>query len=148
MPAGSGGTLSIQVAANNPDMHCITLDLAEVEPIAKSNISKHGLTDRVTTKVGDFFKEALPKADVVVMGNILHDWNEEEKLTLIKKAYDALPSGGAFVCIESIIDNDRNKNVFGLLMSLNMLVEATGGFDFTFNDFTKWERKPALKRRN
>ena len=120
--------------------------MPQVQPIAKANINKFGLSDRITTKAGDFFKDALPKADVVVMGNILHDWNEEEKLALIKKAYDALPAGGAFVCIENIIDNERNKNVFGLLMSLNMLIETKGGFDFTFNDFNGWATKTGFKK--
>lgn len=72
------------------------------------------------------------------MGNILHDWNEKEKLQLFERAYDSLPQGGAFVCVESIIDNDRRKNAFGLMMSLNMLIETKGGFDFTFNDFDRW----------
>ena len=143
---GAGAALSCQVALNNKHINCTSIDLPEVEPLAKANIAKFGLADRVQTKVSDFFKEALPKTDIVVMGNILHDWNEEEKLTLIKKAYDALPTGGAFVCIENIIDNDRNKNVFGLLMSLNMLIETKGGFDFTFNDFTGWATKTGFKK--
>lgn len=143
---GSGAALSIQVALNNQHIHCTSLDLAQVEPIAKENINKLNLTDRIETKVGDFFKEALPKADVVVMGNILHDWDEQEKLALIQKAFDALPSGGAYVCIENIIDNERNKNVFGLLMSLNMLIETKGGFDYTFNDFTGWATKAGFKK--
>ena len=135
---GSIGALSTQVALNQPHMVCTTLDLPPVQPLAEEFISKHHLSDRVEAKSGDFFKEALPQSDVIVMGNILHDWGEKEKLQLMKKAYDALPQGGAFVCIESIIDNERSKNAFGLMMSLNMLIETKGGFDFTFNDFDDW----------
>jgi hypothetical protein len=86
----------------------------------------------------DFFKDPFPKADVVTMGNILHDWDEEKKLMLMRKAYEALPQGGAFVAIESIIDDDRKKNAFGMMMSLNMLIETGTGFDYTFADFNKW----------
>jgi hypothetical protein len=142
---GSIGALSMQVALNQPHMHCTSLDLAPVKPLAEDFISRHNLSDRVDVKAGDFFKEALPKSDVIVMGNILHDWDEKEKLQLMKQAYDALPEGGAFVCIESIIDNERSKNAFGLMMSLNMLVETKGGFDFTFNDFDGWAHETGFK---
>ena len=143
---GALGALSIQVALNQPHMSCTSFDLAPVRPLAEEFISSHHLSDRVKTQVGDFFKDPLPKSDVIVMGNILHDWTEKEKLQLIKNAYDALPEGGAFVCIESIIDNDRRKNAFGLMMSLNMLVETEGGFDFTFSDFDRWVQEAGFTK--
>jgi len=90
---------------------------------------------------GDFFKDELPKADVVTMGNILHDWDEDTKIKLMKTAYDALPKGGVFIAIEHVIDDDRKQNVFGLMMSLNMLIETGDGFNYTFNDFNKWAKK-------
>ncbi len=74
------------------------------------------------------------------MGNILHDWDEETKIKLMQKAYDALPAGGVFIAIENVIDNDRKENVFGMMMSLNMLVETGDGFDYTFDDFSKWAK--------
>ena len=135
---GGNGSLCIQIALNNQNMVCTNFDLPPVEELAKSNINNFDLSSRVKVISGDFFKDELPKSDVIAMGNILHDWSEEEKLLLIKKAYDALPNGGAFICIENIIDNNRNKNILGLLMSLNMLIETKGGFDFTFNDFDNW----------
>jgi len=72
------------------------------------------------------------------MGMILHDWNLDNKMHLIRAAYNALPDGGAFVVIENIIDDKRRENVFGLMMSLNMLIEFGEAFDFTGADFTKW----------
>ena len=127
-------------------MNCITFDLPPVETVANATIKKFNLADRVTAKSGDFFIESIPNADVIVMGNILHDWNEEEKLALMKKAYNSLPKGGAFVCIENIIDNDRRKNAFGLMMSLNMMIESKGGFDFTFNDFEGWAKQTGFSK--
>lgn len=135
---GAIGALCVQVAANNPNISCTVFDLPSVKPLAEDFVKQHKLSDRINVVAGDFFTDVLPKSDVVVMGNILHDWNEKEKLQLFKQAYNALPKGGAFVCIENIIDNDRRKNAFGLMMSLNMLVETKGGFDFTFNDFDSW----------
>ena len=143
---GANGSLSVQVALNQPHMRCISFDMAAVEPIAKATIEKFKLNDRIDVKAGDFFSDALPKADVIVMGNILHDWNEEEKLKLFKQAYDALPAGGAFAAIEAVIDDERKQNAFGLLMSLNMLIETRGGSDYTFREFTKWATQSGFKR--
>jgi uncharacterized membrane-anchored protein len=106
--------------------------------VARKHIAAAGVGDRVTTAAGDFFKDPLPKADVITMGMILHDWNLEKKMHLIRAAYDALPPGGALVAIEALIDDARRENVFGLLMSLNMLIEFGDAFDFSGADFRKW----------
>jgi precorrin-6B methylase 2 len=132
---GSGGHLSIQVALNNPHIKCTSFDLSVVAPVAREIVESFGLADRVTLAEGDFFKDSLPNADVITMGNILHDWGTSDKKTLIKKAYDALPVGGSFVVIENIIDDDRRQNAFGLMMSLNMLMETDEGYDFSGADF-------------
>ncbi|HEY1896368.1 MAG TPA: methyltransferase, partial [Terracidiphilus sp.] len=86
-----------------------------------------------------------PKVDVIMMGHILHDWNLEEKKTLISKAYEALPAGGAYIVYESIIDDNRSKNTFGLLMSLNMLIETRGGFDYTGADCIGWMKEAGFR---
>ena len=142
---GAGGHLSIQVALNNEHMICSTLDLPPVEPIAKETIEKFGLSSRISTISGDFFKDDFPKADVITMGNILHNWNLENKKYLIQKAYNALPASGALVAIESIIDDERKHNSPGLLMSLNMLIETEGGFNFTGADFDSWCKEIGFK---
>jgi predicted O-methyltransferase YrrM len=142
---GATGQLSIIVAGRHPHMRCTTFDLPVVEPIAQRTIDAAGLTDRVTTAAGDFFSEALPKADVVTMGLILHDWNLEKKRHLIKAAYDALSDGGALVVIENLIDDARRENVFGLLMSMNMLIEFGDAFDFTGADLEGWCRETGFK---
>jgi hypothetical protein len=95
----------------------------------------------VSIEAGDFFADPLPSADVITMGLILHDWNLERKMRLIKAAYDALPDGGAFIAVENLIDDARRENAFGLLMSLNMLVEFGDAFDFTGADFAGWCRE-------
>src|SRR5439155_23175283 len=104
------------------------------------------LSDRVCTASGDFFKDPLPKADMLTMGMILHDWKLEKKLHLIRAAYDALPAGGALVAIEALIDDARRENVFGLLMSLNMLIEFGDAFDYSGADFRKWCTEVGFQR--
>ena len=100
----------------------------------------------MTAAGGDFFTDPLPKADVITMGMILHDWNLEKKKALIRKAHDALPEGGAFVVVEALIDDARRKNAFGLLMSLNMLIELGDAFDYSGADFAGWCREAGFRR--
>jgi len=142
---GATGQLSCIVANRHPHMTCTSFDLPAVEPIAKRTIKAAGVSDRVSTVGGDFFNDALPKADVITMGMILHDWNLERKKQLIKAAYDALPEGGAYIVIENIIDDARRENAFGLLMSLNMLIEFGDAFDFTGADFGSWCTEAGFK---
>ena len=142
---GSAGLLSLMVAKHQPHMTCTTVDLPPVEPIAKETIQKFHLEDRVKTASVDFFADAFPKADIITMGNILHDWNEEKKMLLMKKAFEALPEGGAFIAIENVIDDERKQNAFGMMMSLNMLIETGTGFDYTFADFNRWAKLTGFK---
>ena len=138
---GAGGYLAAQVAMNNDHMKCVSFDLPPVSPVAIENMNKMGLGTKVVIQSGDFLKEDFPKADVITMGNILHDWGIQDKKMLIKKAYDALPQGGALVVIENIIDDNRSENAFGLMMSLNMLIETPEGFDFSAADFDGWAKE-------
>ena len=123
-----------------------SFDLPPVAPHAQHHIDAANMSDRITVVPGDFFKDDFPKADVITMGNILHDWNLENKKLLIKKAYDALPEGGAFIAIENLIDDARRENAFGLLMSLNMLIEFGDAFDYTGADFREWCSEVGFKR--
>ena len=142
---GATGQLSCIVAAANPHMRCTSFDLPNVVPIATRKIVQAGLSDRVTAVGGDFFVDPLPRADVITMGMILHDWNLDKKKVLIRKAYDALPEGGAFVVIEALIDDARRENAFGLLMSLNMLIEFGDAFDYSGSDFANWCREVGFR---
>jgi hypothetical protein len=139
------GDLITQVALANPHIAGIGFDLPEVAPIFEDYIADNGLSGRVEFRPGSFFDSPIPQADVVMMGHILHDWNLDEKKMLIRKAYEALPSGGALVVYESIIDDDRSKNSFGLLMSLNMLIETPGGFDYTGADCMGWMKEAGFR---
>ncbi len=135
---GATAQLACFVAAQHPHMRCQSFDLPPVKPIAERRIAKMGLGERVQAVAGDFFTDALPKADVITMGMILHDWNLPKKKALIQKAYDALPPGGAFIVVEALIDDARRQNAFGLLMSLNMLIEFGDAFDYSGADFRGW----------
>ncbi|HLF58865.1 MAG TPA: methyltransferase [Alphaproteobacteria bacterium] len=132
-----GGT-PVEIALAHPHLAGGGFDIPPVRPIFEDYVARHRLQDRVRFHTGNFFTDALPKADVLVMGHILHDWDLEEKRGLLTKAYESLPSGGALVVYEALIDDQRRTNAFGLLMSLNMLVETSGGFDYTGADCRGW----------
>jgi hypothetical protein len=139
------GDLAVQVALAHPHLRGTGFDLGEVAPIFEDYVAENGLTSRLSFAPGDFFADPLPRADVVMMGHILHDWDLAQKQTLIRKAYDVLPDGGALIVYESIIDDDRRQNAFGLMMSLNMLIETHGGFDYTGADCIGWMKAAGFR---
>lgn len=140
------GALPVQVALKHKHLSCAGFDLSPVRPVFEEYVAAHGLSERVRFQPGDFFKDSLPRADVISMGMILHDWSLEEKRMLLKKACDALPEGGALIVFERLIDDQRSKHVAGLMMSLNMLIETQGGFDFTGADCKEWMREAGFSR--
>lgn len=140
------GDLAVQIAAANPHLKGIGFDLPEVGPVFLEYVAANHLHDRISFAPGSFFNDDLPAADVVTMGHILHDWDLETKRMLIEKAYKALPVGGALVIYEALIDDNRSENAFGLLMSLNMLIETPGGFDYTGADCQRWMKDAGFSR--
>jgi precorrin-6B methylase 2 len=143
---GGNGTLCGLAVQRHPHLNATVFDLPPVVPVAERHLADMGVGDRVHVVAGDFFADDLPSADVIVMGNILHDWDEEQKTTLIAKAHKALNEGGRLIAIENVIDDARRHNTFGLLMSLNMLIELPGGFDYTGAQFDAWCKEAGFER--
>jgi len=139
------GDTASQIALAHPHLTGAGFDLPEVAPIFEDYIASLGLAGRLKFASGSFFDDPLPSADVVIMGHILHDWSLDVKRMLIRKAYEAVPEGGAFIVFEAIIDDDRRSNAFGLMMSLNMLIETPDGFDFTGADCQGWMREAGFR---
>ena len=139
------GAVPVAIAQAHDHLTGGGFDLPPVEPIFNSYVAKCGLSERLTFTAGNFFADPLPNADVLIMGHILHDWDLDQKRQLLQKAFDALPTGGALIVHEAIIDDDRRENAFGLLMSLNMLIEGIG-FDFTGADCRGWMAEVGFTR--
>jgi len=125
------GGCPVQIALAHPHLNGVGFDLPQVQPIFEEYAASFGLSGRLRFQAGSFFTDPLPSADVLVMGHILHNWNLEIKRMLLAKAYEALQPNGALIVYETIIDDDRRENATALIMSLNMLIETDGGFDFT-----------------
>ena len=139
------GGLVVEVGKAHSHITGGGFDLPVTGSLFEEYVASFGLSDRFKFIPGDFFTDDLPSADVLSMGHILHDWDLEQKKTLIQKAYHALPDGGALLVFEGIIDDERRKNAFGLLMSLNMLIELPGGFDYTGADCCGWMKEAGFR---
>jgi hypothetical protein len=147
MDLGSAqGMVPATLARAHPHLTGIGFDLPQVKPVFEEFIARRGMGDRVRFRGGNFFEDPLPKVDVIVMGHILHDWDLAQKKMLLRKAFDALSKGGAVVVYDAIIDDDRRENAFGLMMSLNMLIESAGGFDYTGEDCQAWMREVGFSK--
>ena len=140
------GGVAVEIALAHRHLIGQGMDLPVVRPVFEAYVKSKKLQKRLSFHEGDFFKESLPKVDVLIMGHILHDWDLKEKMMLLRKAYAALPPGGALIVHEALIDDARKTNAFGLLMSLNMLIETPGGFDFTGADCRQWMKKAGFRR--
>lgn len=138
---GAQGAVPVQVALAHPHLTGGNFDLPVVGPIFEEYAASFGLSSRLRFHPGDFFKDPIPGADVLIMGHILHDWNLEEKKAILRRCYAALPKGGSLIVYEALIDDARRTSAFGLLMSLNMLIETPGGFDYSGADCQGWMRE-------
>jgi hypothetical protein len=142
---GAQGCVPVQVALAHQHLTGGNFDLPTVQPIFEEFVARHGLSERLTFQPGSFFEVPLPRADVLIMGHILHDWDLNEKMMLLEKAYQTLPDGGSLIVFEALIDDERRQNAFGLLMSLNMLIETPGGFDYTGADCSGWMKQVGFR---
>ena len=140
------GGVAVEIARAHKHLTGGGMDLPVVQPVFEAYARERGVAQRLRFHSGNFFKDPLPTCDVIIMGHILHDWNLDEKRMLLCKAYDALSPKGAIIVHEALIDDARKQNAFGLLMSLNMLIETPGGFDFTGADCRTWMKEAGFKR--
>jgi hypothetical protein len=139
------GCLPVRIALAHPHVEGGGLDLPALKGLFDDLVGRHGLSERLRFKAGDFFKDPLPSAEVLVMGRVLHNWDLATKKMLLHKAYDALPPGGALIVYERLIDDERRTSVAGLTASLNMLVMTASGFDFSAADCMGWMGEAGFK---
>jgi hypothetical protein len=139
------GALLVHIAKAHPHLRGGGLDLPTMRPLFERHIHEHGLGHRLRFHACDFLRDALPSADVFVFGRVLHNWDLATKKRLLGKAYDALPTGGAIIVFERLIDDERRCNANGLLASLHMLIMTEGGFDFSAADCMEWMRDAGFR---
>ena len=142
---GAEGALTVELARSYKHLRGICFDLTPVRPFFQEYVTRSGVADRVAFQDGDFFQDPLPRADVLIMGHVLHNWSLKEKQTLVRKSYEALPKDGALLVYDSMVDDDRSENIFGLLMSLNMLLVTSGGHGYTTADCRQWLKSAGFR---
>jgi hypothetical protein len=131
----------VVLAQAHPHLRGIGVDLPNVQPIFEEYVRAHGVQDRIRWQAADIWTDPFPPADVVVLGHMLHGWGLERKKLLLQKSYEAVPEGGAVIAYDAIIDDERRENAFGLLFSLNMLIENAEGAEYTGADCKGWMRE-------
>ncbi|MBR0950378.1 methyltransferase [Bradyrhizobium canariense] len=140
------GCLPVQVALAHPHVRAIGFDLPMLCSAFEEYAVERNVADRVSFAGGDFFKDPLPQADVIVLGRVLHNWDLEAKKMLLDEAYRSIPTGGAVIVYDMLIDDDRRTSTTGLLSSLNMLLWTAGGFGYTATDCTGWMRSAGFTK--
>jgi hypothetical protein len=96
------------------------------------------LSHRLQFYPGILLDDPLPPADVLMFDNLLQHWNLDQKKHLLGKAHRALTDEGALIVYGTLIDDDRKRNLAGLLESLAMLLHTQGGFHFTGLECSAW----------
>jgi SAM-dependent methyltransferase len=139
------GAVAVEIAKRHAHVHAVGFDLPVLEARFTRNSAMHDLARRVTFRAGDFLADPLPRADVLVMGRILHDWPQATRCMLIEKALAALEPGGALVVWDALID-DRRRDARGLIASLNMLLQTDGGGEYTARECAAWMRAAGFGR--
>ena len=141
----AGGVVPVQIALAHEHITGGGFDLPALGPIFDTYVAGFGLGERLSFTAGDFFTDPLPQADVLVMGHVLHGYDLAGKHLLLHKTYDALPQGGALIVYDAVIDDERRSNAHGLLMSLHMLLETPGGFEYTGSDCRSWMQETGFR---
>ncbi|HZD69691.1 MAG TPA: methyltransferase [Actinomycetes bacterium] len=135
---GGSGAFAVELCRQYRSLCATVFDLPFVVDIAADKIADAGLRDRIGTHSGDFFVDPLPAGhDVHLYSMIMHDWDEQRDRLLLRKSFEALPSGGLVIISELLVDDDKAGPPAAALMSLNMLVE-TEGRNYTASEYSAW----------
>jgi ubiquinone/menaquinone biosynthesis C-methylase UbiE len=136
---GGSGAFDIELCRRYPALRATVFDLPEIVEIAAEKARQTEVGDRIETVAGDFFAQgALPVGhDAILLSMILHDWSETKGRELLRHCYDILPSGGAMMICELLVNDEKTGPAPAALMSLNMLIE-TEGRNYTPAEYRAW----------
>jgi hypothetical protein len=142
---GARGNVAALLASANPGLRGTVFDLPAIAGAARDHLAALGVCDRVTFQPGDFFADDLPSADVLILGHVLHNWSPGQRQELADKCYAALPSGGALLIYDAMLDDER-QDISQLLISLNMLLVTEGGSEYPVGECRDYLRKAGFAR--
>jgi acetylserotonin O-methyltransferase len=131
---GATGHLAIAACQRYPVLRAVVFDLPEAIPLARRIAGASPVHDRIEFVGGDFFADPLPEGDLIAVGRILHDWSEPKIDKLLSRIYERLPSGGAVLIAEKLLDDDKKGPRWAQMQSLNMLT-CTEGKERTLGEY-------------
>jgi hypothetical protein len=143
---GGSGAYDIELCKQYGELRATVFDLPHVAAIAAGKIIEAGLTDRIETAGGNFFEQLPGDHDVHLLSMILHDWDEAKNRALLRRSFEALPSGGAVVISELLVNDEKTGPAPAALMSLNMLIETEGGRNYTPAEYSAWLDEAGFRR--
>lgn len=132
---GGTGHLALTACGQYPKLRGAVFDLAPVVKTAGKYVERSPDRGRIDLIAGDFFSDPLPEADLYSLGRILHDWSEPKIRTLLAKVWNSLPSGGALLVAEKLLNDAKSGPSSAIMQSLNMLV-CTEGKERTLAEYT------------
>ena len=142
---GGSGAFSMAFAAKKPGLVAVVFDLPNVLPLTREYIAGAGLTGRVTTAVGDYLVDPLPKGfDLVFLSAVVHSNSPEQNAALLASCAAALNPGGRVAVVDWVMDDDRVTPPGGAYFALNMLVATDHGDTFTEREIRGWMNEAGL----
>lgn len=131
---GCRGNLTSQIVKAQPHLVGHVFDIPQMEPFFDEKMAELDLTGRVTFHGGSFFEiDELPRADAVVLGHVLHDWDPQQRKDLVSLAYAAVNPGGALLVYDRMLE-DQPVHIENLVISLDMLLVTDGGSEYTVTE--------------
>ena len=145
---GGSGAYDIELCRRQRHLRATIYDLPHVAEIAAKKVAEAGLASRIETRAGDFFADLVypPGHDAILLSMILHDWSEADGRKILRKCREALPDGGVLIVCELLVNDAKTGPPAAALMSLNMLIETTGGRNYTAAEYTAWLREAGFRK--
>lgn len=134
---GGSGIYSISWLRRNPDLRAVVWDRPEVLKVAREMSEQYGVAERLECVAGDMFVDPVPAADVVLLSNILHDWDESDCRTLVSRCAAALPSGGRLL-IHDVLLSDDHSGPLPIALYSAALFTLTEGRAYSAREFQDW----------
>lgn len=138
--AGGSGIYSATLVAAHPHLTATVLEQSPVDEICRKEISAHGLVDKITVHSADMFADAWPAADVILLSNVLHDWDWSEMEFLLEKATFTLPNGGLLIIHDAFI-NDAKTGPVPVAEYSSLLMNITQGKCYSHAEYSSLLQK-------
>lgn len=141
---GGTGIYSIACLQANPRLRAIVWDRPEVLKVAQEMAVAYGVPDRLTCQPGDMFTDPVPPgADLILLSNVLHDWDVPQNRALLQRCAPALASGGRLVIHDVFLD-DTMDGPLAIALYSAALFTLTEGRAYSAAEYKEWLSEAGL----